>query len=199
MRVSAAWYALLAAALLMFFSGCRRNEPWQLTNIRGHMPDLQFSLTSDQGSPVTEKAVQGRIALVYFGYTHCPDVCPETLARLMNALEKLGSGARDVRILFVSVDPARDTPQAMRAYVQAFDAHHIMGLTGSVRQIEALARRYRVTYQQTSQSSKQNYDVMHSPTVYIFDRNQRARLIAKPADSADQIAHDLRLLIQNNR
>lgn len=166
--------------------------------MRGHLPDLKFSLTSDQGHPVTEQAFQHKVALVYFGYTHCPDVCPGTLARLMSALQKLGNDARDVRILFISVDPARDTPKAMRAYVQAFDVRHIIGLTGSPRQIEALARRYRVSYQRAPGYSDQSYEVMHSPTVYIFDQNQRARLIAKPADSAGQIAHDIRALIHNS-
>ncbi|CCD29097.1 SCO1/SenC family protein [Candidatus Glomeribacter gigasporarum BEG34] len=188
----------MAAALLALFLGCQRNEPWQLTNVRGHLPDLKFSLTSDQGHPVTEQAFQHKVALVYFGYTHCPDVCPGTLARLMSALQKLGNDARDVRILFISVDPARDTPKAMRAYVQAFDVRHIIGLTGSPRQIEALARRYRVSYQRAPGYSDQSYEVMHSPTVYIFDQNQRARLIAKPADSAGQIAHDIRALIHNS-
>ncbi len=184
--------------LSMFSSGCRRNEPWQLTNVRGHLPNLKFSLTSDQGDPMTEQAFQRKVALVYFGYTHCPDVCPGTLARLMNALNKLGMEARDVRILFISVDPARDTPQAMRAYVQAFGARPVIGLTGSLSQIEAVARRYRVSYRRTPEHPDQSYDVMHSPTVYIFDRKQRARLIAKPADSAEQIAHDVRLLVQSD-
>ncbi len=189
---------LAFAALSLLFLSCHRDEPWQLTNVRGHLPDLKFSLTSDQGRPINEQAFQHKITLVYFGYAHCPDVCPGTLARLMNALQKLGDDARDVRILFISVDPARDTPQAMHAYVQAFDARHIIGLTGSLHQIETVARRYRVSYQRTPENPDQSYDVMHSPTVYIFDRNQRARLIAKPADSAGQIAHDIRLLVHND-
>lgn len=130
--------ACAAAAAL---AGCTpRGEPWRLANVTGHLPDLTFSLTGEDGRPIDASAFRGRAALVYFGYTHCPDVCPETMARLMRVLALLSPQARsEVRILFVSVDPARDTPAAMRDYVGAFDAEHAYGLTGSERQIESLA------------------------------------------------------------
>jgi protein SCO1/2 len=189
---------IAAASCAALAAGCAPSgPPWQLTNVTGHLPDLQFSLTSDDGKPVDDTAFKGDTTLVYFGYTHCPDVCPETMARLMQVIARLGTDdAKRVRILFISVDPARDTPQAMHDYVTAFDPQHARGLTGTDRQIEALARRYRVAYQMEKRDPNGNYEVTHSSAVYIFDAAGRARLLATSADSPDAIAQDLRRLIE---
>ena len=110
--------ALATALTLSLLGGCtHKEEPWHLTNVTGHLPDLDFSLTGDDGKPITGDAFKGDTSLVYFGYTHCPDVCPETMARLMQVLAALGPDAHQVRILFITVDPARDTPQALHDYV----------------------------------------------------------------------------------
>ncbi|KAB0635988.1 SCO family protein [Burkholderia latens] len=192
-RLVRAAAALGAAAAL---AACTHDEPnWHLTNVTGHLPDLSFTLTGGDGRPIDANAFRGRVALVYFGYTHCPDVCPETMARLMDVLAKLGTHANDVRILFVSVDPARDTPQAMQSYVAAFDAAHARGLTGTDGQIESLAKRYRVAYQMERRDPSGGYEVTHSSAVYIFDANGRARLLATDGDSPDAIAADVRRII----
>jgi protein SCO1/2 len=104
-------------------SGCQRSAPlpFRLTDVSGHMPDLDFKLTDDHGKPVTGADYRGKVVLLYFGYTHCPDVCPLTLAQLHVVMQRLGPLADGARILFVSVDPARDTPAVMHAYVNAFD------------------------------------------------------------------------------
>lgn len=186
--------AALAAAIAL--AACTRAEPpWRLTDVTGHLPDLSFTLTGGDGQPVDASAFRGHVALVYFGYTHCPDVCPETLARLMEVLAQLGPQARDVRILFVSVDPARDTPQAMQSYVAAFDAEHARGLTGTDRQIESLAKRYRVAYQMEKRDPSGGYEVTHSSAVYIFDADGRARLLATDRDKPDAIAADVRRIL----
>ncbi len=192
------YYALFISSLLMLLLGCsrQRDENWQLTQVRHHLPDLEFALTDDQGQKVSAQTYQGQITLVYFGYTHCPDVCPETMARLMLALSKLGDDARAVRILFISIDPARDTPTSMHRYVRAFDAEHVTGLTGTLSQVEALAKRYRVAYQSEKPDTDNRYEVMHSSAIYIFDQKGQAQLMATAADSADNIAHDLRILLQ---
>ncbi|KVF08825.1 photosynthetic protein synthase I [Burkholderia vietnamiensis] len=191
-------FARMAAAMAVAvaLAACTRDEPgWHLTNVTGHLPDLSFTLTGGDGRPVDASAFRGRVALVYFGYTHCPDVCPETMARLMEVLAKLGPRANDVRILFVSVDPARDTPQALQSYVAAFDAAHARGLTGSDSQIESLAKRYRVAYQMEQRDPSGGYEVTHSSAVYIFDAKGRARLLATDGDSPDAIAADVRRII----
>jgi protein SCO1/2 len=173
--------------------------PWQLTNVTGHLPDLNFDLVDDTNQPVTGKSFAGETTLVYFGYTHCPDVCPETMARLMQVLQALGPDAAKTRILFITVDPARDTPAALHAYVRAFDPVHAIGLTGTDSQIEALARDYRVAYQMEKRDPSGAYDVTHSSAVYIFDGTGRARLLATDRDSIEKIATDLRRVIDSTR
>ncbi|MDR3098995.1 MAG: SCO family protein [Paraburkholderia sp.] len=182
----------LAGSAVLLGACSRPAEPWQLTDVSGHLPDLTFALTADSGKPITGADLRGDTALVYFGYTHCPDVCPETMARLMQVIEKLGPDAQHVRILFISVDPARDTPQALHAYVGAFDAQHALGLTGTDAQIESLAKRYRVAYQMEKRDPDGSYEVTHSSAVYVFDAQGRARLLATDKDSPDAIAHDVR-------
>lgn len=184
---------LLALGIL---AGCQRQAsiPWQLTSIRGHMPDLAFKLTDDSGKTVTAADFRGKVILLYFGYTHCPDICPLTMAHLHEVMQKLGKQADDVRILFVTVDPARDTPQVLREYVHAFDSHAI-GLTGSPGDIEALVKRYRASFTRIPDQHDSGYEVSHSAGIYIFDRAGRARLLATPANTQDQLVHDLHLLI----
>ncbi len=185
---------LLAAGLLL--AGCQHDEPLplRLTNISGHMPDLDFKLTDDLGKPVTGADYRGKVTLLYFGYTHCPDVCPLTLAQLHVVMQRLGSLADGARILFVSVDPARDTPAVMHAYVNAFDPRAV-GLTGDARAIEALSKRYRSAFSREPGSANGNYEVTHSSAIYVFDRDGRARVLATPSASQDDLVHDLHLLL----
>lgn len=191
-------FARLAALLVisMVFAACQSQQaaPWQLTDISGHMPDLAFQLTNDQGKSVTAAEFQGKVTLLYFGYTHCPDVCPLTLAHLHVVMQRLGKLADGAQILFVSVDPARDTPEALHAYVTAFDPH-VVGLTGSAADIEALTKRYRAAFSREPDKAGGSYDVSHSSGIYIFDAHGKARLLATPTDSQDKLVHDLHLLL----
>ncbi|WP_244815588.1 SCO family protein [Caballeronia sp. Lep1P3] len=197
-RRAAPALAVLAALSACALAGCSQPaEPWHLTDVSGHLPDLDFSLTDDTGAHVTGRSFEGRTTLVYFGYTHCPDVCPETMARLIQVLQRIGPDAQNARIAFISVDPARDTPALLHAYVRAFDDKHAVGLTGSDRAIEAVAQRYRVAYQMEKRDPNGAYEVTHSSAVYIFDREGHARLLATDRDSVDAIAADLRRVIHS--
>ncbi|MGA9343378.1 MAG: SCO family protein [Rhodanobacteraceae bacterium] len=188
-------YTLLIALLVVLLAGCARQPKFELNNVQGHLPDLAFELTSDEGKSVDAADFKGKVALLYFGYTHCPDVCPLTLTHLHVVMQKLGAAAKDARILFVSVDPARDTPAVLHAYAHAFDPH-IVGLTGEASTIEALAKRYRAVFNRESPKvSGGNYEVIHSSAIYIFDRAGHARLIATPIDSLDAMTHDLKMLL----
>jgi protein SCO1/2 len=188
-----AWAVLLLAALLL--AGCGSPPPaWRLTDISGHLPDLKFQLTDDAGHAVDGADYHGKVAIVYFGYTHCPDVCPLTLTHLHVVLQRLGPQADKVRILFVSVDPARDTPAVLHTYVNAFDPRAV-GLTGSEKQIEAIAKRYRVAFSRGADQGNGNYEVNHSSAMYIFDAEGHARLLATPLTSNDDLVHDLHLLL----
>ncbi|MBB3225500.1 protein SCO1/2 [Luteibacter sp. Sphag1AF] len=182
--------------LVLALAGCQR-EPqpaWRLTDVGGHLPDLDFRLTNDEGKPVTGADYRGKVVLMYFGYTHCPDVCPLTLTQLHVVLQRLGPLADDTRILFVTVDPKRDTPEIMHAYVNAFDKHAV-GLVGSDSDTEALAKRYRSAFTREPDRGNGAYDVSHSSAIYIFDRDGKARLLATPSAAQDDIVHDLHLLI----
>ncbi|MGH8040827.1 MAG: SCO family protein [Rudaea sp.] len=187
----------LIATTVLSLTGCSHsNAQWQLANVSGHLPDLQFSLTDDNGKAVTAADFAGKINLLYFGYTHCPDVCPLTLTHLHMVMQHLGAQATGVHVLFVSVDPARDTPTLLHQYVNAFDPR-LTGLSGTPDQIQALAKRYRVAFNREAVKPDGSYDVSHSSGIYIFDASGRARLLATSADSVDTIVHDLRLLLGN--
>ncbi len=190
--------ALVCTGLLviMGIAGCGRtaSPPWNLLNITGHMPALEFTLTRDDGQSVTQKSYLGEPVLLYFGYTHCLDVCPITLADLATALRQLGPDANQVRVLFVSVDPARDTPAVLKSYVNHFGPWFV-GLTGTQAQLAALTQRLRVAYQLGEPDAHGDYEVYHSSVVFIFDRQGNARLLANQSDKPELIATDLKRLL----
>ena len=157
------------------------------------MPDLEFATTrANDGEAVNAGNYRGRAVVLYFGYTNCPDACPTTLSDLATVLHRLGPKADDVRVLFVTVDPNRDSLSALKAYVNAF-APEIDGLRGSEDAIARLARRYRITYQVTPGPP---YEVMHSDSVFFFDRDGRARYVATSVANAKLITAHVRQLLQ---
>jgi protein SCO1/2 len=159
------------------------------------MPRLEFEMERAQDRrPVSADAYRGKVVLLYFGYTHCPDICPATLANLSDALQRLKDRAPDVRVLFVTVDPDRDSEKVLGEYVRAF-APEIDGLRGSKDALASLARRYRVAYSVTPASSGNTYSVMHSQAVFFFDRDGRARLVTTSTDNTSEIADDIRHLL----
>lgn len=192
LRVAAFLSALLLAA-------CGPSTvSWHMTDITGAMPPLSFSMVrANDGKPVTANDYRGKIVILYFGYTHCPDICPATLANLSNMLQQLKSGARDVRVLFVTVDLGRDTGAVLSSYVKSF-APQVDGLRGSGDALMTLARRYRVAYQVTPDSPGHPYSVMHSDAVFFFDRTGRARLVTTTTDDVAAIASDVHALLDGN-
>ncbi|PHY05625.1 MAG: SCO family protein [Alcaligenaceae bacterium] len=190
----------LVGALVL--TACSESDyKWSLYDVSGHLPDLEFSLKGVGNQTVTEASLKNKTVLVFFGYASCPDICPTTMAQLTEVLAKLGDEARDVRIVFISVDPHRDTPDILQAYVDAFNKDAI-GLTGNEKQVTALAKRYRVAYQIEKPRLGDNadiYDVTHSRGVFIFDRFGKARLIASDTEAIELVTTDLRRLLQSTR
>lgn len=187
--------SLCSAALgMLAASSFSPPQHWDLTYIGGVMPPLQFTLVGDDGKAMTAADFAGKVVLLYFGYTHCPDVCPTTLADLAQALRLLGAEANRVSVLFVSVDPKRDTPAVLKSYAAGF-APQVVGLSGSQEQLEALTKRYRVAYSLGNADAYGNYVVYHSSSVFVFDPRGRVRLLAGDSDLPCAIAHDLEQLL----
>lgn len=180
--------ALAATLALLLLAACSPRKPWHATDISGVMPELSFRMqrASDRAE-VTAENYRGHIVLVYFGYTHCPDVCPTTLADLGDVLGKMGRDGRAVRVLFVTVDPGRDTLDILGPYAGSFGPE-MDGLRGSPDALADLARRYRVGY---SVKTKPDYVVMHTSAVFVFDAKGKARLVATDTRDAAGLAEDL--------
>lgn len=189
--ISLRWIVLLA---LLTLSGCGESD-WDTKDIASLMPPLAFTLTDEQGRTVEASRYRGEINLLVFGYTHCPDVCPTTLARLGTTLKALAPEWQDeIRVLFVSVDPARDDPRRLSAYTDAFGSA-IVGLTGSRERLDALTRRYRLTYGYGEADRAGDYPVSHPSGVFVFDRRGEARLLIRLDDTREAIRHDLERLL----
>jgi protein SCO1 len=190
--IRAAAGALVALAGL---AGCTAPQPpFGLQNVTGLLPPLRFNLTNQDGRPVSAEDFRGKIVLLYFGYTYCPDACPLTLSVLEHAIESLRSGARQVRVLFVTVDPERDTCPVLKRYTSAFGPE-MVGLRGDDAALLDLTRRYRVAYHREAPDAHGYYAVDHSSAVFIFDRHGDARLLAAGNAGAQRIAADLRRLV----
>ncbi len=187
--------ALLLTVIGLALSACGTSEPpFALQSIAGLLPRLQFKLTDQDNRPVTADDYRGNIVLLYFGYTNCPDVCPTTLATLSAVLRKVGpNAAARMRVLFVTVDPARDTPSVLKRYV-AFFGPQFVGLRGDDGELTSLTKRYRVAFHREPPDHNGYYAVDHSSAIFIFDASGRARLLAQEGEGAQTIAQDLQRL-----
>ncbi len=180
---------------LFIITGCGQSQ-WQTTPIHGLMPELAFTLTNEAGETVQAEDYAGTIRLVFFGFSHCEMACPATLGKLTLAMKQVGQKADDVRVLFVSVDPARDTPAVLEQYTEQFTPR-MVGLTGDHDQLQELAKRYRVAYSYGEGYPGEEYRVFHSSAVFVFDRDGEIRLIFQSDDGIDAIASDLRRLLDD--
>lgn len=192
---------VLLASVLWLSACTEQPAKWSLYDVSGHLPDLKFSLQAAGNQTFTQEDLKGKTVLMFFGYASCPDVCPTTMAQLSEVMTKLGEQAKNVRIVFISVDPHRDKPDMLQAYVDAFNKNAI-GLTGNESQISSLAKRYRIAYQIEKPKAGDNaevYDVTHSRGVFIFDNQGKARLLASDTEAVDLVTQDLKQLLQITR
>lgn len=192
-------FGRIMSLLLVFLLGaCSQSEEWHGRDISGLMPDLAFELTSERGEPITAEAFRGEVTPLFFGYTHCPDYCPATLSRLAQAIQLLPEELqRQVRVLFVAVDPKRDTPEHLREYTAFFEkniAADITGVTGSKENLLQLARRYRTTFSYDRPDENGDYLVSHGQAIYVFDKQGQVRLMLLDEQTVEQIAQDLERL-----
>lgn len=188
---------LFAVVLSAWLLGCGGGEPpvqFKGSDITGADFGKRLALTDHNGRAVTLADFRGKLVVLFFGYTHCPDVCPTTLQDMAQALKRLEPAvAERVQVLFVSVDPERDTPDTLKAYVPYFHPG-FLGLYGTPQQVETAAREFKVVYRKHVEPGATGYLVDHSAGSYVIDGAGRLRLYLPFAHPPAEIAHDLATL-----
>lgn len=202
-RLPSAATSLLGATLACLATGCSGDihvdNPGVEEGLAApeHFATLggDFRLTDQDGDGFDLAKLRGKAALLFFGYSFCPDVCPLTLSRIALALDQLEE-ARDgeVTVLFVSVDPKRDTPQRLTEYLSYFEIP-VIGLTGDLQQIKDVAAQYGATFEFSPTTTNAGYLVDHSSYIYLLDRQGRIRYLFKQSDSPERIAELLRQVL----
>lgn len=191
---------LLAGLLLaaVAVAGCDKPDPgprFRLTDVTGANFGKELALTDHHGKPRTLADFRGKVVTVFFGFTHCPDVCPTTLAEMAQVAKELGSDADRLQVLFVTVDPERDTQEVLSRYVPSFNPS-FLGLYGNAEQTARAAREFKIFFQK--QPSGSSYSVDHSAGTYILDRQGRLRLFAQYGQGAAALLHDIRVLLHES-
>lgn len=187
---------LLAPALAtLWLAGCDSRKPaFRNTDVTGAEFGKGFELIDHTGKPRTLADYHGKVVTVFFGYTHCPDVCPTTLVEMAEVMKLLGEKSDRVQVLFVTVDPERDTQELLASYVPAFDPRFV-GLYGDLDATTRVAKEFKVFYQKVPGSAPGIYTVDHSAGSFVFDTRGRLRLFVKHGQGAEPLAQDLRRLI----
>jgi protein SCO1 len=196
-------FLLLAAALML--SACdKQGEGGQLlqssastfknTDVTGLDYAKDFAMPDHNGKMRTLADFKGKAVVVFFGYTQCPDVCPSTMAEMASVMQELGPQADKVQVLFVTVDPERDTPALLSKYVPSFDPR-FLGLVGDKAQTEKIAKDFKVFYQKVPGKEPGSYTMDHTAGSYVFDPQGRIRLFVRHGQGAEPIVHDLKLLL----
>lgn len=182
----------------MSVNACQKEAPaFKNTDITGASFARELSLTDQNGQQRSLTDFKGKAVVLFFGYTQCPDVCPTTMMEMANVMKQLGAQAERVQVLFVTLDPERDTQALLAAYVPNFDKR-FLGLRGDAAQTAKVAQEFKVVYQKVAGKTTDSYSMDHSAFTYIFDPQGRVRLFVQYGQKPDAIAHDLRLLLKTN-
>ncbi len=186
---------VLAALLAFLFAGRIASAPaLHGSYINPPLPVSDFTLVSAEG-PVSLDDFEGKLVVLFFGYTFCPDVCPTTMANLKNAFSVLGDETEDVQVLFVSVDPERDSPERMKQFASGFQKDFV-GLTGPPDSINAIASRMGIFHARQEGSDATGYLVDHTATTMVLDRNGDIVLMWPFGITGDEMAADLKALLK---
>jgi protein SCO1/2 len=191
-----AFLALGLAALAT--AGCDKlpggRTPFHGVDITGADLGPDFRLTDHNGKPRTLADFRGKVVALFFGYTHCPDVCPTTLSEMAGVVKRLGPDGARVQVLFVTVDPKRDTPELLRNYVPSFNPA-FLGLYGDEAALEKVKKDFKIYSAERPGKTPESYTVDHSAQTLVFDPQGRLRLMLPYGSPADKIASDLRILL----
>ena len=190
------WRSSVAALALALLASCSPDGPkFRSTDITGADFGKALSLTGHDGRPRTLADFRGKLVVLFFGFTHCPDICPTTLADMAGVMKALGADAARVQVLFVTVDPERDTAGLLAKYVPAFDAS-FLGLTGNPAAVQAAAKEFKIFYEKRPGGAPGAYTVDHSGQSYVLDAQGRLRLLVRHDRLAQDLAPDLRTLLK---
>lgn len=195
-----AW--LLAASAAMLLSGCDRagapesapRASFKAIDITGADYARAFDLPDADGRRRTLAEFAGKVVVVFFGFTHCPDVCPTTLIELAQVKKALGPDGAKVQGVFITVDPERDTPELLRAYVNNFGADFV-GLRGTMEETKDTAKHFKVLFAKVPGKTEGSYTVEHTAASYVFDTRGRLRLYTRYGSGAEALTHDLKILL----
>jgi protein SCO1/2 len=187
----------LVASLLaaLFVAACTPAPAFKSMDISGVEWGGDFTLTAHTGKPAKASEFNGKVVVMFFGYTHCPDVCAPTLVKLDQVVKRLGDEAKHVQVLFITVDPEHDTVQQLAGFIPPFNPSFI-GLTGSDKEIAAVAAEYKVAYGQSSQAKPGQILVDHSTGILVKDKKGKLRLLVKNDVAVDDLESDIRVLLR---
>jgi protein SCO1/2 len=185
----------LAAAAL---AGCGQDKPqYKAIDITGVEHAKDFRLTDQHGKERTLADFRGKAVVVFFGFTQCPDVCPTTLTEIAEAKRLLGAEGQKVQGIFITVDPERDTPELLKAYVANFGAD-IIALRGSPEQTAQVAKDFKVYYKKVDGKTPGSYSMDHTAASFIYDPQGKLRLYTRYGTGPQALADDLKLLLKNS-
>lgn len=192
--------ALLVAALALLVAACGERtsgpaSPFRSTDITRVEWGQDFRLTDHNGQPRSIADFRGKVVMLFFGFTHCPDVCPTTMADMARVIDRLGPASQRVQGLFVTVDPERDTPQVLAKYVTAFHPS-FLGLYGNPDATAALAKEFKFFHEAQPADDQGHYAVMHGSAIYVYDPRGRLHLLMGPERTVDTMTTDIARLLQ---
>jgi protein SCO1/2 len=186
--------ALAIALGALLLAACNQQTGFQGSDVTGSKFGRDFHLTDHTGKPRALADFRGKVVVIFFGYTQCPEECPTTLSRLAAAMQKLGPDAARVQVLLITVDPERDTREVLSQYVPAFNPT-FLGLYGDAAATAEVAKEFKVLYQKQPGPTPGTYSMDHSTGTFIFDREGRLRVYESYAQGPDALAHDIRALL----
>ena len=192
-----AFLAVVASAALAACSRTPPAPPFQAVDLTGADYAKSFSLPDAQGRIRTLAEFKGKAVAIFFGYTQCPDVCPTTLAEIADIKRQLGSEGDRLQAIFVSVDPERDTPEILSAYMANFDPSFIALRPANTEQLNAVTKDFKVYYKRVDGSAPGSYTMDHSAATYLYDPQGRLRLYSKYGTAPAAVLADIRLLLQS--
>ncbi|NKE67670.1 SCO family protein [Ramlibacter sp. RBP-2] len=188
---------LLATALAPLLVACGETKPqFKAIDVTGAEYARDFQLTGHDGRPRTLKDFRGKAVVVFFGYTHCPDVCPTTLSEIAEAKRLLGPDGARVQGVFVTVDPQRDTPEMLKAYMANFGPDFV-ALRGTPDELAAVAKEYKIYYKKVDGKMPDSYTMDHSAGSYVYDPQGRVRLYTRYGTGPEALASDLKILLKD--